>query len=339
MLTCKSPRKVMRRAYRLARDALPAYSDKFSRHDFTPPQLFACLVVKEHLGRSYRGAEALLRDCDPWLRDVGLARVPDHNTLWRAASFLLSKCRVARLLDALARRAALARALGLSVVPLSIDATYFEPRHASEHYRRRLRESRKGRAARRKRAGPKARERSLRSGERRGRRLRSRAVKRLPKLTLAVAGRRHLILSLRTGTGVGSDCPDFGPVLYDAWRRVPNRRFGVAADAGYDSEDNHRLARLDMGLASLIPPESGRPPAPGEAPGGRWRRHMKALLATKESRRRCGYTQRWQSETVMSMLKRNLGSALRGRTAWSRRRDMALKALTHDLMLLAGLPL
>ena len=224
-------------------------------------------------------------------------------------------------------------------MPLSIDSTYFEPRHVSRHYERRLREARKARAARRRKAGPKARERSLRSGEERGRRLRSRAVKRPPKLTLAVAGRRHLIPSLRTGTGVGSDCPDFGPVLYDAWRRVPNRRFKVAADPGFDSEDNHRLARLDMGLVSLIPPDSGRPPPPGAAPGGRWRRHMGRLLATRESRRRCGYTQRWQAETVVSMVKRNLGSALRGRTAWSRRRDMALKALTHDLMLLAELPL
>jgi hypothetical protein len=35
------------------------------------------------------------------------------------------------------------------------------------------------------------------------------------------------------------------------------------------------------------------------------------------------------------MLKRNLGSALHGHTARSRKRDMALKAITHDLMLLA----
>lgn len=328
----------MRAAYRLARDALPDYSDKFSRHDFTLPQLFACLVVKEHLGRSYRGAEALLRDCRHWCRDVGLARVPDHNTLWRAGSFLLRACRVRRLLDKLGEWAALARALGLSVTPLAIDSTYFEPRHVSRHYERRLREGRKARAARRKGAGPKARERSLRSGERRGRRLRSRAMKRLPKLTVAVAGRRHLILSLATSTGSGSDCPHFAPVLCDAWRRVPNRRFRVAADPGFDSEANHELARRDLGLVSLIPPDSGRPPDdPSQPPGGRWRRHMKNLLATRESRRRCGYTQRWQSETVISMIKRNLGSALRGKTAWSRRRDMALKSVTHDLMVLAEL--
>ena len=34
------------------------------------------------------------------------------------------------------------------------------------------------------------------------------------------------------------------------------------------------------------------------------------------------------------MIKRNLDSALRGRTAWSRKRDMALKAVTHDLVVL-----
>jgi len=33
------------------------------------------------------------------------------------------------------------------------------------------------------------------------------------------------------------------------------------------------------------------------------------------------------------MVKRNLGSALAGRTAWSRRRDMLLKVLTHNVMI------
>jgi hypothetical protein len=32
------------------------------------------------------------------------------------------------------------------------------------------------------------------------------------------------------------------------------------------------------------------------------------------------------------MMKRNLGSALAGKTAWSRKRDLLLKVLTHDLM-------
>ena len=61
---------------------------------------------------------------------------------------------------------------------------------------------------------------------------------------------------------------------------------------------------------------------------------MAWLLRSKKSRRRCGYTQRWQVETVNSMMKRNLGSALRGKTACSRKRDMPLKTITHNIMIL-----
>jgi hypothetical protein len=61
---------------------------------------------------------------------------------------------------------------------------------------------------------------------------------------------------------------------------------------------------------------------------------MKRLLGTKEGRKRSGYTRRWQAETVNSMMKRNLGSALAGKSPWSRKRDMLLKTITHDLMVL-----
>src|SRR3954466_8548724 len=114
MLTCQLPRKVMRAAFFLARQTLPKYSSKFSRKDFTLRQLFACLVVKEHQRKSYRGIEALLRDCDNWLADIGMRRAPDHNTLCRAAAFLLSKFRVGRLLDKVVQWAAMTRMLGLS---------------------------------------------------------------------------------------------------------------------------------------------------------------------------------------------------------------------------------
>ena len=42
----KSPRAVAQQALRLAQEALPAYSSKFSRKDFTQPQLFALLTLK-----------------------------------------------------------------------------------------------------------------------------------------------------------------------------------------------------------------------------------------------------------------------------------------------------
>jgi hypothetical protein len=74
----------MRVAHALACHVLPEYTSRFSRHDFTLPQLFACLVLREHQKKSYRGIEALLHDAPQWGRDIGMKRAPDHNTLCRA---------------------------------------------------------------------------------------------------------------------------------------------------------------------------------------------------------------------------------------------------------------
>jgi hypothetical protein len=52
METCKSPRKVMVAAHELARQFRPDYSSRFSRKDYTLPQLFACLVLREHQKKS-----------------------------------------------------------------------------------------------------------------------------------------------------------------------------------------------------------------------------------------------------------------------------------------------
>src|SRR3954467_5168678 len=109
MLTCKSPRKVMRTAFRLAKGTIPDHTSKFSRHDFTLPQLFACLVVKEHQRKSYRQAEALLRDAPQWCRDIGMSKTPDHNTLCRAFHALNLGRRQRKLLDRLTQWFAISR--------------------------------------------------------------------------------------------------------------------------------------------------------------------------------------------------------------------------------------
>src|SRR3954452_1534685 len=137
METAKSPRTVMLLAHHLGKQALPEYPSKFGRHDFTLPQLFACLVLREHQKKSYRGTEALLRDAPEWCRDIGMNRVPDHNTLCRAFATLTTPRRMNRMLDLLARWFALAKALGLSTKPLAVDTTHFESRHVSRHFERR----------------------------------------------------------------------------------------------------------------------------------------------------------------------------------------------------------
>ncbi len=163
-----------------------------------------------------------------------------------------------------------------------------------------------------------------------GDRRRARTVKRLPKLSIAVASACHLILAARATTGMGSDHPHFEPLLFDAWRRADVKV--VAADAGYDSEANHRIGRLDMGVRTIIPPDIGRPS--DKPPATPFRRLMRQRIDREADK--ATYGQRWQVETVNSMIKRNLGSALRARTARRRSRELLLRCITHNIMVLEG---
>ena len=310
----------MRVAYHLARRLLPEHSCKFSRHDFTLAQLFACLVVREHFGLSYRRAEALLADSPAWLADIGLTKAPDHNTLWRAFESLLKAHRCQRMLDLLAELFVKAKLLTVRRKPLAIDSTCFEHRHRSGHYDRRCRGMTSESATdARKRPGKWGA--SVNAA-------RSRNLRRMPKLAIAVDAGCHLILSATARLGNGSDAPDFDDLLFHAWRRANVKV--VVADAGYDSESNHRIARQDMGVRSIIPPGIGRPTS--KPPSGRWRRLMAKRFKRKADQNH--YAQRAQSETAHSMIKRNLGSALRSRTPERQKQEMMLRVLTHNIMLL-----
>jgi hypothetical protein len=85
----KSPRAVAREALRVAQEALPAYSSKFSRKDFTQHQLFAVLALKTFFKTDYRGVVQLLTDFAELREELGLAQVPHYSTLCYAAARLL----------------------------------------------------------------------------------------------------------------------------------------------------------------------------------------------------------------------------------------------------------
>jgi len=292
-------------AYQLARRCLPSYSCKFSRKDFTLPQLFACLVVREHQKKSYRGVEALLRDSDHWCRQIGMKRVADHNTLCRAFHVILHHRRVGRLLDLLTEWMVLEKALGDTC---AIDSTLYDTHHHSRHYEQRCRHYSS-------------------SDKKTVNSRRSRSARRTPKLSLGIDTASHMILAARAQTGMGADCKDFEPLLRDAKRRRRGLKT-VLADAGYDSHENHRLARTELKVRSLIKASAGRPSA--KPPASRYRRSMRKQLTGSQKGK--PYGQRAQAETVNSMMKRNLGDSLRARTPAGRRKEQMLRAITHDLM-------
>src|SRR5690242_18570034 len=87
----KSPRAVAREALRLAREALPAYSSKFSRKDYTQHQLFALLTLKTFFKTDYRGLTQMLLDFAELREELALRGVPHYSTLCYAAKRLLKK--------------------------------------------------------------------------------------------------------------------------------------------------------------------------------------------------------------------------------------------------------
>ena len=80
-----------RMALRVARDALPAYSSRFSRKDYTQHQLFAMLVLKQFFRIDYRGLIELLNDWSDLRRVLQLKRPPHYSTLCYAEQRLLKK--------------------------------------------------------------------------------------------------------------------------------------------------------------------------------------------------------------------------------------------------------
>jgi hypothetical protein len=87
----RSPVALARMALRVSREGLPAYSSKFSKKDFTQPQLFTILVLKQFFKTDYRGIVQLLADLPDLQRVLELKKVPHYSTLKYAQDRLLKK--------------------------------------------------------------------------------------------------------------------------------------------------------------------------------------------------------------------------------------------------------
>jgi hypothetical protein len=77
----KSPLAFTQQALELARAALPPYSSKFSKKDFTRHQHLAVLALKTFLRTDYRGIVEYLRDWSDLRAALELKKVPHFTTL------------------------------------------------------------------------------------------------------------------------------------------------------------------------------------------------------------------------------------------------------------------
>jgi hypothetical protein len=293
--TSKSPRRILLAAHELAKGVLPEYSHLYSLKKFTLPQLFACLVLKASLKLDYRGVAGLLDDSPDLQNAIGLKQAPHFTTLQKGAPRLLKIPVVEKLL---ARSIRLHSPRRKRVKVAAIDSTGLESHHCSRFFVKR-----------------RSRVENL---------WQTTTYRRYPKLGIVCDVATHLILAIHLARGPTPDTHQLKLPMWKAWNVIPIRT--LLADAGYDSESNHHYCRDVLDVITIIPPHHGRPTQ--KPAKGRYRRLMQTRFQRKQ------YGQRWQVETVMSMLKRRQGDATSGRSHHSRRRDMMLMAITHNVMIL-----
>lgn len=295
----KSPLRVAREALAVARRRLRQYAHKFSPKKYTQPQLFACLVLKTFLKTDYRGLAAHLADCSDIRAALDLRVVPHFTTPQKASRRLLRQQAARRLFRTTIRRFLQRRQ---RVQRAALDSTGLDCGHASRYY------------VRRRSSGAKQ--------------WQTVTYTRYAKLEAAFDCQSHLMVGVLTSRGPRPDSDRFIPLLNATQDNVPIA--SALADAGYDSEANHRYARETCNLKSYIPAKIGRPTE--KLPTGRYRRQMKLRLNKSYG----SYGQRWQAESGFSMFKRRLGSVVNSRRYWSQCRELMLMAITYNIMLRLG---
>lgn len=87
----KSPTAVAREALAIGNRSLPRYASKFSRKDYTLPQLFALLVLRKFFRTDYRGVVTIVEEWAELREILELKKIPDHSTLWHVEQKLLEK--------------------------------------------------------------------------------------------------------------------------------------------------------------------------------------------------------------------------------------------------------
>src|SRR5215217_5749684 len=149
------------------------------------------------------------------------------------------------------------------------------------------------------------------------------------KWALALWVEPQMLVAQRVRPGPSGDFSDLVPLAESA-----NTLFlpfeQLLADAGYDSEANHRFCREVLGVESLIRAKARRSKTVvAKTP---YRKEMcRGLGEPGDPVLREQYRQRWKAETAMSVAKRKWGEALSARREKLQKKQLLLRGVTYNL--------
>jgi hypothetical protein len=279
--------RLARLAVQIARTELRDYANKFAPKRYRQPSLLACLCLKEFLRLDYRSCEALVASAQELREVLGLHAVPDHSTLWWFGRYKVTPRLLGRVLTTAV--SLFAHAIPRRSRTVAVDSTGFARAQASPYYQ-------------------------LRAGKRYW-------ARTWLKWSVAVWTDPLVLSGQVADRGPRGDHVEFRPLVEQTLARLRFTR--LLADAGYDSEANHRWLREDLGIESIIPPVAGRP-ARGltQRP---YRRQLQLAFPRK------AYGQRWEVETFISIVKRRFGGAVTARRYWQQVKQILLRGITYNV--------
>jgi len=214
-------------ALQVAKAVLPRFRSRFSKHQFTQPQLLAILCLMRYEDWTFREAEVRLGEHRELRQALGLASVPDFTTLYR---FLkrLDDPSIDRAVGETVRRLRRARRGGRRRARVAVDATGLAQGAVSTFFVRRLHHH---------------------------------GQKPLPwrhwlKWVIVADLDQQFVLSQMARRGPWNDCANLPAVVRAASEQT---RIGmVLADAEFDSERNHTYIRHQLRAQSVIPAKRGK---------------------------------------------------------------------------------
>ena len=213
-------------ALQVATAVLPPYRSRFSKHQFSQPQLLAVLCLMRYEDWTFRETEVRLREHSELRWALRLPSVPDHTTLY---GFLkrLDEQKINQALGEAARRLG-AGGHRRGRARVAVDATGLAQGAISTFFVRRLYHH---------------------TGQ------------PLPwrhwlKWLVTVDVDRQIILAPAARTGPWNDCANL-PLWVEAANQVAPIGL-VLADAEFDSERNHTYIRQQLGARSIIPAKRGK---------------------------------------------------------------------------------
>jgi len=207
-------------ALQVADRVLPRYRTRFSKHQFTQPQLLAVVCLMRYADWTWREAEVRLSEHGELRRALRLRRVPDYTTLHRFLRRVPEPAFAALLEETVRRfpRPGPAR--------VAVDGTGLSHRAVSTYYHQVIHP-----------------------------RPRWQRPWYWVKWLVAVDVDRQLLLAQQARDGPCNDCGRLPGLLEQAAQATSIGL--VLADAEFDSERNHRYIRHHLGARSVIPAKKG----------------------------------------------------------------------------------